>query len=220
MQIIGAPRPPYVVDLDGTGSGPAVELVERLAVAAGIEPKVRILPFQRALMALDQGNTLYPALLRTPARENKYAWIGEVFADHAVFFTRTDKPAVNGLDPARRLGRVSVMRGSELTATLQSLALGNVETNNSETDNARLLNAGRIDGWFTLKAVGRATWRELGFNPADLRAGKSFAVMSFWIAASPNLPATLINQLRESYARLRADGSYDRIVAPLYDPPS
>lgn len=215
LQIVAPPRPPYVIDQDGIGAGPAVELVQHLADSVGIEPTVRILPFQRAVLALDQGNTIYPALLRTPQREKRYQWIGEVFADRAVFFTRREAPVVNAIDGARALPVIGVMRGSELQFTLQSLGLDHMETNASENDNARLLQARRIDGWFALEAVGRATWRELDFNPADLRSGEPFALLSFWIAGSANLPPSTVAKLRAAYRAMRADGRYQRIIAPL-----
>ncbi len=215
LQIVGAARPPYVIEQDGIGSGPAVELLQPMARAIGIDPTVRIIPFQRALIALDQGNTIYPALLRTPQRETRYIWIGEVYADRAVFFTRRSSSAVTNLDAARQLPRISVMRGSELQNMLRSFGLENFETTNSEADNARLLQAERIDGWFALRAVGRATWAELKFSPAELRASEAFATLPFWIAASPNLPKDAVNTMRSVYRAMRADGRYRRIVAPL-----
>ena len=219
LEIIGPARPPYIVDHEGVASGPAIELVTELAAAIGIRPEARIMPFQRAIMALNTGNTLYPALLRTPDREKKYLWIGEVFADHAVFFTRKSAPAVNDIDAARRLASITVLRGSELQGMLTSFGLQNVEANASERDNARLLANDRIDGWFALKSVGRATWTELDFNPADLRASDSFASLSFWIAASANLPTATVKKLRTAYQAMRNDGRYDRIIAPLNAPP-
>lgn len=216
LQIVGAARPPYVSDAgDGTGSGPAAELVQQMAQALGLAPRIRILPFQRAVRELDRGHTLYPALMRTPQREHRYVWIGEVYVDRAVFFTRSTSPAVNGLDAARRLPRIAVLRGSELQGLLQSLALENFETSNSEADNARLLRAGRIDGWFTPHAVGRATWKELGFRPEELRSSDGFAVLPFWIAASANLPPETIAGLRAAYRAMRDDGRYRRIIARL-----
>lgn len=215
LQIVGPSRPPYIVDRDGRAGGPAIELVAELAAATGIDPVVRIMPFQRAIMELNSGNTLYPALLRTPDREKRYLWIGEVFADRAVFFTRNAVPPVNDIASARHLPGITVMRGSELQGMLESFGLRSVEANASERDNARLLANDRIDSWFTLRLVGRATWAELGFNPADLRAGKPMAEVSFWIAASADLPAATAEKLRATYRAMRNDGRYDRIVAPL-----
>lgn len=220
IQIVGPERLPYIVDRNGSGSGPAVELVRLIARAAGIDQEVRILPFQRAVRQLDEGDTLYPALLRTPPREDLYVWIGEVFADRAVLFTRRDGPPVSEIAAARRLERISVMRGSELHGILRSFGLQNVETNISEDHNARLLRAERIEAWFTLRAVGRATWHELGFPPAEIQHGEAFALMSFWIAGSRNLPPATVAKLRTAYDGLRQSGAYDRIVAPLREPPS
>lgn len=215
LQIVGPARPPYIVDDDGEARGPAVDLVRELAAATGTDPGMRLMPFQRAIMALDLGDTLYPALLRTPDREKKYAWIGEVYADHAVFFTRSTLPAVRTVEDARRLPGITVLRGSELQGMLAAFGLQNVEANASERDNARLLANDRIDAWFTLRLVGRATWNELAFNPADLRAGDSLAALSFWIVASANLPPATVAKLRSAYRAMRRDGRYGRIVAPL-----
>lgn len=215
LQIVSPVRPPYVSERNGIISGPATELVKELAKAAGIVPTIRILPFQRAVMALDSGNTLYPALLRTPEREQKYIWIGEVFADRAVVLSLSDKPAIADLDAARGLPAITVMRGSELQRMLGSFMLENFEANASEVDNARLLRNRRVDAWFTLSAVGRATWAELGYDPADLRASQPIATLNFWIAASANLSSATVNRLRSAYRAMREDGRYERIVAPL-----
>ncbi|WP_290817588.1 ABC transporter substrate-binding protein [Ferrovibrio sp.] len=215
LQILGAARPPYVIDSNGYGAGPAIELLQILARSVGAEQVVRIVPFQRALLALEQGGTLYPALLRTPQRENRFTWIGEVYTDRAVFFTRRGAAPVGSLTAVRTLPRVSVMRGSELQGMLQSFGLENFETTNSEIDNARLLQVGRIDGWFTLQAVGRATWAQLKFDPADLQSGDAFATLPFWIAGSANLPADTVTRLRAAYRAMRNDGRYGRIIAPL-----
>lgn len=214
-QVIAAARPPYVIDSNGYATGPAIELLQILARSVGADQTVRIMPFQRALLALEQGGMLYPALLRTPQRENRFIWIGEVYVDRAVFFTRRARQPVASLAAARELPRVSVMRGSELQGMLQSFGLENFETTNSEIDNARLLQAGRIDGWFALQAVGRATWAQLKFAPAELQAGEAFATVPFWIAGSADLPEQTVATLRGAYRALRADGRYSRIIAPL-----
>jgi polar amino acid transport system substrate-binding protein len=215
LQIIGAARPPYVIESDGIGSGPAVELLQILARSVGADPAVRIVPFQRALLALEQGGMLYPALLRTPQRESRFIWIGEVYADRAVFFTRSGTRRVDSLAAARDLPRVSVMRGSELQGMLQSFGLERFDATNNEIDNARLLQAGRIDGWFALRAVGRATWAQLQFDPAELQASEAFATLPFWIAGSADLSAQTVAALRSAYRAARADGRYRRIIAPL-----
>lgn len=216
LQIIGAARPPFISEGEGgTGTGPAAELVQELARATGMAPVVRILPFQRAVMALDQGGTLYPALLRTPQRESRYIWIGEVFTDRAAFHTRRGTPVINTLDAARQLGRINVMRGSELQSMLQSFSVPDIEPSNSEVDIARLLNAGRIDGWFGPRAVARATWAGLGFDPADLQSGETFATLPFWITASLDTPGETVARLRTAYRAMVQDGRYRRIVTPL-----
>lgn len=215
VQIVATARPPYMVDLDGRATGPAIELVGLVAQAAGIDPAVRLMPFQRALLALEQGETLYPALLRTPQREGNFQWIGEIFTDRAVFFTRRGSPVVNQIETLRLLPRLNVLRGSELQSLLLSFGIIDLEASNSETDNARLLQAGRIDAWFALRAVGRATWAELRFPLQDLQAGDTIATMPFWLVASSSTAPETMARLRAAYQQLRRDGRYDRIIEPL-----
>lgn len=223
VRVITPLRPPYVVDAgSGFADGPAIRLVQRLAQAAGIDPAVQVVPFERAVMNLDRGDTLYPALLRTQPREAKYQWIGEVFADNAVLFTRRGTIPARDLADAGRFGTITVMRGSELVTLLRLAGLANFRTANSEIDNARLLAVGRVDAWFAPAAVGRATWDELSFDPAALHASGPAERLSFWVATSRNLSPGTVARLRRAYDDLRASGEYDRIVALLHaiEPPS
>ena len=191
-----------------------------MAELAQLEPAVEVLPFERALLNLDRGDTLYPALLRTPTRESRYQWIGEVFTDHAVLFTRKGAPVVRSLAEARQFGAVSVMRGSELATLMKAAGLSNITVETSDNDNARMLAAGRVDAWFAPSSVGHAVWERQAFDPADLQASGPLARLSFWVAAAQNLDPAVVMRLRQAYADLRATGEYDQIVAGLREPPS
>jgi len=215
FQIVGPERPPYITEHNGVPGGPAVVLARRLAELAGQNPGVQILPFQRAVTQLDIGHTLYPALLRTPQREERYAWIGKVHTDRAVFFTRRGDDKVNTIDAARRLGLIGVLRGSELHPMLQAYGCDSIHTASTEAENARLLRAGRIDAWFALNAVGRATAAEIDVVPGSFHTGESFSQLAFWAVASRNLPPEMIAALRRAYEQLQSSGEYTRIVKPL-----
>lgn len=216
IRIVTPVRPPYVVDSgNGTADGPAVRLVQRLALEAGIDPAVSIVPFERALLTLDRGNTLYPALLRTADREARFQWIGEVFADDAVLFTRTGTETAGTLADAGRFRSITVMRGSELVTVLRTAGLANFRTADSEIDNARMLAAGRVDAWFATAAVGRATWDGLGLDKKLLVVSAPVEPLSFWVAVSRNVPPAVVDRLGKAFAALRASGEYDRIIAPL-----
>lgn len=215
LQIVGPSRPPYITETDGVAGGPALVLAQRLAELAGLQPSVQILPFQRAVKQLDLGGALYPALLRTPQREPRYVWIGKVHVDRAVFFTRSGNDTIDTIDAVRRAGLIGVLRGSELHPMLQAYGSSNIRTASTEAENARLLRAGRIDAWFALHAVGRATADEIGAVPGSFQSGDSFAQLAFWAVASRNLPPEMSAALRRAYAQLQQSGEYDRIVKPL-----
>lgn len=215
LEFVAPVRPPYIVDKDGVGSGPAVELAQRLAASIGVTPRIQLLPFRRALQQLDNGGTVYAALLRTPAREDRYTWIGEVYADSIVFISLKQRPAVSDFAAARALPAVGLLSGSILQNMLDANGMQNIDVASTENDNARKLRAGRIPAWFALKAVGMATWREEGFDPAELQFSPALAQHSFWIAASKNIPPDMVAAIRKAYQDLRRSGDYDRIIEPL-----
>ncbi len=206
LGIVASILPPYVVDLDGVGAGPGIRLVEQLARWNEIEASVTIVPFQRAVMMLDRGNAIYPGLQRTPAREHKYNWIGEIAVDRAAFFTRTGTPAAKGLDEARHLGAIAVVRGSGLHDLLILSGIGNIVAADNEAECARMLDAGRVDGWFSPLRVGHAAWTGLGFAPSALQPGDAIMQLSFWVAASRDLQPDLVEALRDAYRNLNRDG--------------
>jgi len=215
ITITGPARPPYLVDRDGLGTGPAADLVRAIAAGTGIDPTIRIRPFRRALLALDQGSTLYPALLRSAEREGRYHWIGEVFRDNMVFFTLSGRPAITDFHSARHAGKIGILNGSTLQNTARKAGLTDMEEESSDANNARKLRAWRLDGWFALRSVGRATWAELGYDPRELQASESFGELPFWIAASANIPLPMIHRLQAEYQRLVKDGSLERAISPL-----
>lgn len=215
LEFVAPVRPPYIVDKDGVGTGPAIELAQRLAASMGVTPRVQLLPFRRALQQLDNGGTVYAALLRTPAREERYTWIGEVYADSIVFISLKPQAPVKDFAAARHQAAVGLLSGSILQNMLDANGVQNIDFASTENDNARKLRAGRIPVWFALKAVGLATWREEGFDPADLQFSPALAQHSFWIAASKNIPPDMVAAIRKAYRDLRQSGDYDRIIEPL-----
>ncbi len=220
VRVVTPVRPPYVVDAGaGFADGPSIRLLQRVAELAGIVPAIEVVPFERAILMLDRGDALYPALLRTPARERRYQWIGEVFTDNAVVFTRKTAPAIRSLAEARQFGTVTVMRGSELAALMRAEGLTNIGNETSDIDNARMLAAGRVDAWLAPSTVGRAVWDALHFDPAALQASAPVAALSFWIVAAQNFDPAILARLRNAYMELLTTGEYDRIVAPLREPP-
>src|SRR5690606_40259535 len=54
LRIVSPVRLPYVAEQDGGAAGPAAELAMELAREAGFSPTVRIMPFQRAVLALER----------------------------------------------------------------------------------------------------------------------------------------------------------------------
>lgn len=219
VRVVTPVRPPYVVDAGaGVADGPSIRLLQRVAELAGVAPAIEVVPFERAILMLHRGNALYPALLRTPAREGRYQWVGEVFTDTAVVFTGKPAPVIRSLGEARVFGTVTVMRGSELAALMRAEGLTNIGNETSDLDNARMLAAGRVDAWLAPSTVGRAVWDELHLDPAILQASAPVAALSFWIVASKNFDPAILARLRNAYAELVKTSEYDRIVAPLRGP--
>ena len=71
--------PPYNYTDAGEPAGYSTDLVKRLSIESGVNFKIEVLPWSRAMfLASSEPNVLIFSMLRTPDREDKYHWIGSI----------------------------------------------------------------------------------------------------------------------------------------------
>ena len=197
---------------NGTAAGPAIEIVAQLVAATQIRDRnINLVPLVRIRQMLTDGHTIAAFIGRTPEREGQMRWVVNLFNDQLVFVTY-HQTAVNSLAEARRLGSVGATREGYPLQFLQSAGFKNVEIESAENITAKMLINGRIDAWLTASLLIKGEVESHGIPVDALTIGAPITDLSFWVAASLDVPDRMIVEMANRFAAIKADGSYDRIM--------
>lgn len=215
--ILAGAIPPYAYEEKGEAKGILAELVRDLARRIGRSAKMQFLPWARAQQMTTAPREGKPSLLipltRTAARESRYVWVAELFADDAILVTlKGARPPLASVGEAKAL-LTGALIGSPLEDQLRELRFGRIEVGLDEPMNARKLHMGHLDAWFVGRLVAPFVYRQLGLDPAELTVGPTLRTNHLYIGASPNLPAEEIAAWRAAFAAAKGDGTWARIVA-------
>lgn len=182
------------------------EVMHEAAERVGVELKIEYLPWERAQkMALDGAEVLIFSLTRTEVREPQYQWVSPIVDVDRVFVSLGEP--INGYEDAadKKIGARSVFFQS-----LESQGFPGAEEGTIPSS-LRKMQAGRIDGVYSLAQRIVFEWQQLGFDPAELTIGTPVRSNPEWLGASmtfdPEMAAAFANAIEE----MRADGTYDEI---------
>jgi polar amino acid transport system substrate-binding protein len=214
--VMGFSVQPFSYEENKKAVGLSVDLLTRMSQDAGLNlPSVVIQPLPRLLEALDAGDTIAVAIVRTPEREGKYLWVAESYLETVSFATPSTAPVINSYEEAKNTGRVSALRGSMLETNLRKNGVTDLELGQTdETSGFRMLLLGRSKAQFSSTSTLKLLITQ--FNAQDkVKLGKPILNIDFWIVASKNIPTDTIVKLQAAYKKLKANGEYDKIFAPI-----
>jgi len=204
---------------EGYVLGYATEFIRVLMDESGVAYDLLMVPWARALQTIDnQENVLIYSMARTPAREEDYLWLGELWPMRNFLYGLRSKQAnlPTNLDEARSY-RVGVTRGDVVHTYLKSKKFSRIVEVANLKKNFSLLKRDRIDLIsFPDFALGHSATAR-GFDLRDLVVMLEMEEMSLVlsIAVSKTTDPELVRRLRLAYQSLRADGSYAQIMRPL-----
>ncbi|MBC9251301.1 hypothetical protein A9179_13585 [Pseudomonas alcaligenes] len=212
---VGQGQMPYADDTPGN-HGLFGDLMEELCRRLQRECRYQSVPWKR--VQLEVTNDPYGIVLnlgRTAERESGFIWLLDVLPSAYVLAGRESR--YDNLQQALAAGPVVVMGGTPRALELQGLKREG-QTVVEVTDPAQaagMLHSGRVASWYEIDLRVRYLWRELGFPPESVHVGTPIGVTHSYIAGSPLLrdARALQRQMRESFAAMRADGSWQRILA-------
>ncbi|BEV72604.1 ABC transporter substrate-binding protein [Paludibacterium sp. THUN1379] len=176
----------------------------------------QFLPWVRAQkLASMTPDTLIFGLSRTPRREQQYQWIAVIYTAQNHFVT-LDGPPIGTLAEARQRMFIGVEQGSAMADYLQQQQFTNVVALPNEQNGVTMLMQHHISAWFTF-AIRANYYLRAEHYRGKVSISPPFQTVKLWLAANPDYPAQKANALRRELARMKADGSYDRIVARYTD---
>jgi polar amino acid transport system substrate-binding protein len=222
VQWLSESFPPFsFVDTDGP-AGIAVDLMKASLAQAG-QPEARpvFMPWARVLQVLAQPQpACVTAMTRTAAREPHYQWVGPFLpADIAVGRRLPAPPWPAGDKPLAGL-HVVVVRGDVSEEAARTLGADEAHFHRvaDPVIAARMMMAGRVDGWVYGEAVMRWTLASLKVSPDKYRVDGKVLAGDNYFACNSGVDSDYLKRLQQGLdaVKLAPRGGvseYERIVA-------
>ena len=222
LEVVTEEGPPLQYLEQGQIRGAGAEFVERLLRRAGYSYRLSMVPWARAeLTATTQPNVLIFSIARTPAREDQYQWIGRLLTLQYALFRLGSRGDIQleRLDDAKAW-RIGVVKGDVRANWLRDQGFAyaggtgpGLDEAPTSLDNLRKLQAGRVD------LIPSSTLGLVGYcQQTGQRCDQLLPILDLpfraelYLAASQGTPPEVIARLRQAYAQLIKEGSYDRLL--------
>lgn len=217
VRLLGFDTPPMSVVTDGKKlSGPGYDFVADLFKAAEVPFVSEGLPIIRAVSILDEGNAVMVFLARTPAREDKYVWLGDIVPDDGLAFTtRVGDAPITSVDQAKGLKTVAVLAGGAPAQILRGNGVTGLDETANESQNLRKLAAGRVDAWFTSAIITRHILKADPEQAKSVSTGPKVMPWPLWIVGSKNLAPEVVAKLQQAFATAKSNGRYAAFRAQI-----
>ncbi|MTI42666.1 amino acid ABC transporter substrate-binding protein (PAAT family) [Roseibium hamelinense] len=200
------------LSIEGTPPGMAVEVMQLAAARAGIELDVRYQPWKRAqASAQSTPGTLIFSIGRSASREEAYHWIAPLF-DTESGFVSLSEPVDSYQEAISKNINVGVLLGSGRVRIFKNEGLTNLSEIPSESQIAAMLNAGRIEAWYTMTWRAAYLTKKLGYDPARLKIGKPVWSGQQYLAAHKEFDPDISARLRQAIEDVRRSPDYADIV--------
>ncbi|HMA52172.1 MAG TPA: transporter substrate-binding domain-containing protein [Magnetospirillaceae bacterium] len=192
--------PPFTYQQDGELAGAIAALAHSVTADLGIATRSEPMPLRRLEFEARNRPIIVAAITRNARREDSYQWIGRICTEAFVMASRTPNAVIDSLDDARKLKSIAVAAGANNEVFLRDHGFTNLDVAATIQLEARRLAEGHDDAWFAPRAGVIHAWVAAGYDPSQLRFGAPIAPMQIWMAASPKVPAALVETLRARFA--------------------
>lgn len=213
----------YAQIQNGRVGGPATDVVEATLQEAGLDYQLSLYPWARAYdLAQQQPNVLIYLIARTPEREERFKWVGEVIRYQFNFYKLRSREdiQVNSTDDARRY-LVGVVRDDVRHDQLMAQGFTKLALAPQNLDNMRRLVNGQIELLPLIEADARRLSVEVGSQYSELEKLATLDVGSggLYLAYSLATDDATVERTRQAFERIRSSGELQRLMAPVMASP-
>ncbi len=207
---------------DGVPAGIETDLVRAVLADAGIEYQIQVVPWVRAVQAIDASrNVVVYSMARTPEREDKYHWIGQVLPlDFHLYGLRENIDSLPKNLREASTARIGVLRADVVGIYLESLGFTNLVYVTEPSRNLDMLKRSRIDLFpYTRHSVGSFVEAN-EFNPEDLIGVIRLDEIStgLYMVVSKNTDNAIVERLRKSYRDVVSSNNFEENFDTTYRP--
>jgi polar amino acid transport system substrate-binding protein len=204
--------PPLSMSGEVGRQGIVGDVVVKAAALAGYELQFVSLPWSRAQLTVEAGQSLLIIpLSRTPDRDKHFTWIAPILTLDRAFFSLDKR--VESFEQARQVfGRIAVGRGSAQEQKLRDEGFSEQQIYPLKIgDNpAQMLLLGRVDAWFNSVPESRYIWRDVSDRP--LLMSPVLMTADVYLACSKACDKTMAQRLRTAVDTLRRNGTVTRTI--------
>lgn len=204
--------PPYsYVDNNSQNQGLLINLVGTILKKSGSTKTIadiEIRSFSKMFMySNNKQNTVFFPLAKTPDRESYFKWVGPIFINQPVVFTKADKRSTDQGLTGRKpiiisqiddLKNYTIMGRDKYTGVVQLKNAGiNVQSGDTDSDNFLALKQDQVQMVVCDKAVGQYLIKNLELMPTDYQIVYELEPNEMNFAFNKDTDDDLINQVRD-----------------------
>ncbi|HET9238594.1 MAG TPA: transporter substrate-binding domain-containing protein [Oligoflexus sp.] len=206
--------PPYsFVDAGQKSQGSLYQIFQTLVTRMGYDSKVEIVPWKRVLMETQKNSPiLFIPAARSPDREKLYQWIEPLMIESFGIFTLPGREQDMQNKERVREARICTLRGSATEELVKRHQLSRLEVVATNDTCARLLKAGRVEAWLAARRAAFASYAQVGYDPAELRAGLVLEEWPLYLAASKAVPEADLQRWKQEIQKMKSDGTMERLL--------
>ena len=200
-------------------TGAMVEIVELLLQQAELGGQIDFYPWARAYeIAQQQPNTLIFSMMRTPAREHKFNWVGPLLEDtvHLIRLKSRPELSISAIEQAKQF-RIGVTRSDISQVYLQEKGF-TVEQNMLLSSSYPRLWQSLFERKVDYIMANEFMWRQKQtfegetFQPIEVELSLDDFAQDYYLAASLNTSPIIISKLKKALEKIHQSGQYLAIL--------
>jgi len=221
LRIVTEELPPYNMTQDGRVTGMSTEVVQAVLKEIGVQAPIHSMPWARAYeLALNESNVLIYSIVRTPARESLFQWVGAIAPTQWYMYSLADRPVrLNSLADAHghQIATVNQDVGEQYLVSKGFRIGEELQSSTRYEHNYRKLKVDHVELWISNELNALYLTRQNGEDPdkvlvRSLPLPELSSAEGFNMAFSRNTPADTVEKFRAGLQTIRRNGVYDAIV--------
>ena len=214
--------PPFNYIEGGALKGFSYEIFRYLMKQLLVDYEIQSMPGFHGKQILDQGpRVIFFTMLRTPARESLYKWIGPLGEESIYFYKKKGSPLrIATLDDAKKVAMVSCRNTGLVYDFLTKAGFQNLDTTTNPAGIYLKVVSGRCDLAIGETPFGVPYWLRQSNVPIDSLEQTSVGILKsrFFIACSKDFPDSEIALWQGALDAMKASGEYDALYRKYYAP--
>lgn len=205
--------PPFTFEEQNIAKGFAVDVAQEIQTLLKETQPIQPVPWTRGFrLSQQQPNVVLFTVIRNKEREKMFTLLGPIgHCELALYGLEKNQFKIQSLSDAKKVVAIAATKDSLFSSTLEDAGLTNILYTTSPTQEARLLQAGRVDLIMGDPRVIQDAFNKVGLGHLKLKKYYSAGQHEVYIAFSKGTPKETINRWKEALAALKKNGKFQQL---------